>query len=199
MRLTLPSAGVATIIRIPYVRFLSITDDFLFATTDVAIWSTVESGLGICAASAATLRPLFRTFYSSTPSGTNKTHRTPIFGNQVSTWRSSHLGYVKSVDLGKSRSDGDDSLELRDGIGRRSETRNEITAAGMELNRKESKKLQKNGEVGRNEDSMNSELFIQGIQVSKTVDIEREDLNYEPASVADSSQTPWPRSTDLEG
>lgn len=39
--------------------------DFLWATTDVAIWSTVEGGIGITASAAATLRPLFRKFFSS--------------------------------------------------------------------------------------------------------------------------------------
>ncbi|PVH88485.1 hypothetical protein DL98DRAFT_362526, partial [Cadophora sp. DSE1049] len=56
-------AGVATMIRVPYIKVLALTDDFLFATTDVAIWSTVEPGLGLCAAGGATLRPLFRKFY----------------------------------------------------------------------------------------------------------------------------------------
>ncbi|KAH6709527.1 hypothetical protein BKA61DRAFT_614489 [Leptodontidium sp. MPI-SDFR-AT-0119] len=57
-------AGVATMIRVPYIKVLALTDDFLFATTDVAIWSTVEPGLGLCAAGGATLRPLFRKFYN---------------------------------------------------------------------------------------------------------------------------------------
>lgn len=34
--------------------------DFLYATTDVAIWSTVEPGIGITAGCIATLRPLVR-------------------------------------------------------------------------------------------------------------------------------------------
>ena len=46
------------------------SDDFLWSTTDVAIWSTVEPGIGIAAASIATLRPLwqlicYRTGFSS--------------------------------------------------------------------------------------------------------------------------------------
>ncbi|TVY47169.1 hypothetical protein LOCC1_G002578 [Lachnellula occidentalis] len=57
-------AGIAAIIRIPYIHVLGLTEDFLFNTIDIAIWSTVEPGLGIVAASAATLRPLFRNFYS---------------------------------------------------------------------------------------------------------------------------------------
>lgn len=35
-------------------------DDFLHATTDVALWSCTETALGITAACAATLRPLLR-------------------------------------------------------------------------------------------------------------------------------------------
>lgn len=54
------SASIATIIRIPYVHTLSNQEDFLYATTDVAIWSCSETGLGITAACCAVLRPLFR-------------------------------------------------------------------------------------------------------------------------------------------
>jgi len=56
-------AGVATIIRIPYIKVLTRTDEVLFATTGLAICSTIEPGLGIIAASAYTLRPLFRSLY----------------------------------------------------------------------------------------------------------------------------------------
>ncbi|KAF7959593.1 hypothetical protein EAE96_001209 [Botrytis aclada] len=56
-------AGIATIIRIPFIKDLPITDDFLYATTDITIWSTIEPGLGIIAFSGATLRPLLRLFF----------------------------------------------------------------------------------------------------------------------------------------
>ncbi|PMD39939.1 hypothetical protein L207DRAFT_428221, partial [Hyaloscypha variabilis F] len=67
-------AGIATMIRIPYIKVLAITDDFLFATTDVAIWSTVEPGLGLMAAGGATLRPLFRSFYNLSTNRRSITH-----------------------------------------------------------------------------------------------------------------------------
>jgi len=51
---------MATIIRVPYVKSLNNTDDFLYATIEVAIWSSCELGLGMTAANCATLRPLFR-------------------------------------------------------------------------------------------------------------------------------------------
>ncbi|EAT91617.2 hypothetical protein SNOG_00122 [Parastagonospora nodorum SN15] len=51
-------ASAAVIARLPFVRFFN-SPDFLWATTDIAIWSTVEQGLAITAGSLATLRPLF--------------------------------------------------------------------------------------------------------------------------------------------
>jgi len=42
------------------VHTLSNKADFLYATFDVALWSCVETALGITAASCATLRPLLR-------------------------------------------------------------------------------------------------------------------------------------------
>ncbi|KAH8883947.1 hypothetical protein GQ53DRAFT_629792, partial [Thozetella sp. PMI_491] len=55
-------AGVALIVRIPYVKFLAISSDFLFETIDVAIWSVMEPSLGIIAGCIATLRPLFKSW-----------------------------------------------------------------------------------------------------------------------------------------
>jgi len=43
---------------------LTKTEDFLWANTDVSIWSTVEPGIGIIASSMATMRPLFVAFFS---------------------------------------------------------------------------------------------------------------------------------------
>lgn len=52
--------STATIVRMFYIHSLLDGPDFLYATTDVAIWSTVEPGIGIAASSIATLRPLVR-------------------------------------------------------------------------------------------------------------------------------------------
>ncbi|GFP60294.1 hypothetical protein ACSS6W_000105 [Trichoderma asperelloides] len=52
-------ASVAVVVRFPYVKDFK-TVDFLWATIDIAIWSTVEQGLAITAGSLATIRPLFR-------------------------------------------------------------------------------------------------------------------------------------------
>ncbi|KAK1994498.1 integral membrane protein [Colletotrichum falcatum] len=55
-------AGVALMVRIPYVRHLAISTDFLYETIDVAIWSVMEPALGIVAATVPSLRPLFQTW-----------------------------------------------------------------------------------------------------------------------------------------
>ncbi|KAH6671204.1 cation-transporting ATPase 4 [Halenospora varia] len=55
-----PRASLATIARIPYAKQLLSNPDYLYNFTDLAIWSTVEIGLGLAASSLATLKPLFR-------------------------------------------------------------------------------------------------------------------------------------------
>ncbi|KAH9906368.1 hypothetical protein F4778DRAFT_725582 [Xylariomycetidae sp. FL2044] len=52
-------ASSAVVVRFAYLPTLA-DPDFLWATTDIAIWSTVEQGLAIAAGSLATLRPLFK-------------------------------------------------------------------------------------------------------------------------------------------
>ncbi|KAK9768997.1 hypothetical protein SCAR479_02241 [Seiridium cardinale] len=53
-------ASMATVVRIPYAKQLLSNPDYLYNFTDLAIWSTVEIGLGLTASSLATLKPLFR-------------------------------------------------------------------------------------------------------------------------------------------
>ncbi|GAB7355580.1 hypothetical protein MBLNU459_g6049t1 [Dothideomycetes sp. NU459] len=51
----------ATIVRMPYLWTVKeYKGDFLWRTADVAIWTTVEIGIGITAACMATLKPLLR-------------------------------------------------------------------------------------------------------------------------------------------
>ncbi|RAK84895.1 hypothetical protein BO79DRAFT_157344, partial [Aspergillus costaricaensis CBS 115574] len=58
-------ASIAVFIRIPYIHTLY-SVDYLWATTPIAIWSNIETGLGIFAGSMATLRPILRKFNPST-------------------------------------------------------------------------------------------------------------------------------------
>ncbi|KAH1487011.1 hypothetical protein LV164_001772 [Aspergillus fumigatus] len=57
-------ASVAVIIRFPFLHYYK-DDDFLYSTYQIAIWSVMETGLGIIAGSLVTLRPLFRWFLDS--------------------------------------------------------------------------------------------------------------------------------------
>ncbi|KAH0362214.1 integral membrane protein, partial [Aureobasidium melanogenum] len=53
--------STATIIRIPYIWTLDhYKGEFLWRTADVAIWTTVEMGIGITAGNLGTLRPLMQ-------------------------------------------------------------------------------------------------------------------------------------------
>lgn len=61
------SGSTATIIRLPYTNTLKpYKGDFLYRTTDFAIWTTVEVGVGITAGCIATLKPLFKAALGST-------------------------------------------------------------------------------------------------------------------------------------
>src|SRR2546423_3647415 len=61
--------SVATLIRIKAIHQIAKSTDFLYENFDLAIWSSVEISIAIIAASVATYRPLFRTFFSSGSSG----------------------------------------------------------------------------------------------------------------------------------
>ncbi|KAI1497914.1 hypothetical protein F5X99DRAFT_395330 [Biscogniauxia marginata] len=52
-------ASSAVVVRFAYIEDFK-DPDFLWATVDIAIWSTTEQGLAITAGSLATLRPLYR-------------------------------------------------------------------------------------------------------------------------------------------
>ncbi|KAH6673928.1 hypothetical protein F5X68DRAFT_270579 [Plectosphaerella plurivora] len=57
------AASSAVVVRFAYVKDFK-NPDFLYATVDIAIWSTTEQGLAITAGSLATIRPLFRRIMS---------------------------------------------------------------------------------------------------------------------------------------
>ena len=59
-----------------YVWQLTDAEDFLYEFTDIAIWSTVENGLGLTAVCMATLRPLIRSLKSLYRGNMNEAHPT---------------------------------------------------------------------------------------------------------------------------
>lgn len=92
--------STGTIVRMFYLHTLLDGPDFLYATTDVAIWSTVEPGIGITAASIATLRPLVRAMlvksgYSSSARASQGDHPFAI----ASPLRKVRRGYNHTLEL----------------------------------------------------------------------------------------------------
>ncbi|PMD25880.1 hypothetical protein NA56DRAFT_564534 [Hyaloscypha hepaticicola] len=109
-------AGFTVIIRIEYVRLVKISPDFLFAVSNVSIWSMIEPAIGICCMAASTFRPLFsslrdkpKTYYHSNNPGTHTSSRVHGAGNTFKMSRSmNNKGYLKSIDAtGKSDSSED--------------------------------------------------------------------------------------------
>lgn len=85
----------------PFISGMANVQDFLWATTDVAIWSTIEIGIGITASAAATLRPLFRMLLGSTQNASglksSQAWGTPRFR------RGGEDGFVLRSDIGKGK------------------------------------------------------------------------------------------------
>ncbi|ETS87520.1 hypothetical protein PFICI_01348 [Pestalotiopsis fici W106-1] len=80
-------AGIALFIRIPYVKRIAISADFLFDTVSLAAWSVIEPSLGIMAGSIAAIRPLFKTWGF----GLSRSRRSGIGSGKrvVNKWRAS--------------------------------------------------------------------------------------------------------------
>ncbi|OQE46764.1 hypothetical protein PENCOP_c001G00809 [Penicillium coprophilum] len=80
-------AAVAVICRLPFLQFYP-DENFLYSTYQIAIWSLIETGLGITAGSLITLRPLFRWLLD-----TNSTHnhKSPLQGKYSKPYRLSSL------------------------------------------------------------------------------------------------------------
>lgn len=107
--------STATVVRMFYIHTLMNGPDFLYATTDVAVWSTVEPGIGIAASSIATLRPLvrhclWRMGFASAP-GYSNTYQCTISEQK----RKDRRGYRRSLsptDLVPTQRGGINSIEI---------------------------------------------------------------------------------------
>ncbi|KAL1305796.1 hypothetical protein AAFC00_003960 [Neodothiora populina] len=58
--------SISSLIRIAYIPGLAPGPHFFSNAIDIAVWSIIEPGLGICVASLATLRPLIRSIVETT-------------------------------------------------------------------------------------------------------------------------------------
>jgi hypothetical protein len=146
---------------------------------DVAIWSTIELGLGIAATAACALRPLFKKFFDLSTSATVKsrgnTHTSAHFGN-----RNGGTGAMGT----------NDDVEMALGGGK--------TKVTGSTSKPQDKYRREKGVriLGRSKSNTSSEEDLTGkggIQVHKTVEIRREiDKEEDSGSSTKSSPlTPW--------
>lgn len=93
-------ASTATLVRLKYIVGLKDPGDILYSLTEALMWTTIEAGIGIAAASIATMRPLFR---SCSMPGFSST------GSQSHTLQTFSNSYHQSYDLGRIQSRGMDA------------------------------------------------------------------------------------------
>lgn len=95
--------STATLVRMPYIKGFAAKQDFLYESTDIAIWSTIEPGIGMIAACIATLRPLLQHVLHrtglSTPRGTTGGASNWSTGNALGSSKN-RTGYLRSQDDG---------------------------------------------------------------------------------------------------
>ncbi|KAJ4989717.1 integral membrane protein [Stagonosporopsis vannaccii] len=118
--------STATIVRMFYIHTLTNGTDFLYATTDVAIWSTVEPGIGITASSIATLRPLIRHLMWRMGFASAPGHSHTFYPSNSVQKRKDRRGYRRSLspsDLVPTQRGGGTSTEIKGPIS--------LTAASM--------------------------------------------------------------------
>ncbi|KAF4958351.1 hypothetical protein FGADI_2517 [Fusarium gaditjirri] len=96
-------ASLCTIIRLPYLKAFSSTDNYLYNVGNIILWSTLESGIGIIAGSLPSLRKLVSSrFHFDSSAGSSPNHITPFSGTSravitsqsVSAARRTHRGEV---------------------------------------------------------------------------------------------------------
>ena len=149
---------------------------------DVAIWSTVEPGLGIVAAAGATLRPLFKSFYNLTSRG--GTHQSR--GTHPSKWGNSRAGYMQnnnditphSHKKSNASSDDPESIQLRTDV---IHPGGVVTSVRSPFGDSNENMAQERGSAKHG-----------GIKVHRTVEISRAN-DSDGSSIGSEPSTPWPR------
>jgi hypothetical protein len=149
---------------------------------DVAIWSTVEPGLGIVAAAGATLRPLFKSFYNLTSRG--GTHQSRA--THSSKWRNNRAGYLQNNNditphphqKSNASSDDPESIKLRTDIMPPS---GDVTSVRNPF-----------GDSNENMAPESKSTKLGSIKVHRTVEISRVD-DSDASSISSEPNTPWPR------
>lgn len=88
-------ASCATIIRLRYLTLYNDQAEFMFSTGQIGLWSVVEEGIGICAGSMPTLRPLLSL---SVFGGSTNASKDPSRGGTLPLSASNHLNQGEQGD-----------------------------------------------------------------------------------------------------
>ncbi|KAK6715427.1 hypothetical protein SNK04_006369 [Fusarium graminearum] len=114
-------ASLCTIIRLPYIKYYTEPSNYLYNVTNIVIWSTVESGIGIVAGSLPSLRKLVSNrFHFDTSTGGTPAHSTPFSGgsravitaNSVPATRLSHIHRGQAEGEWEQLDDGSSSKRI---------------------------------------------------------------------------------------
>ncbi|KAF0323353.1 cation-transporting atpase 4 [Colletotrichum asianum] len=75
-------ASAATIIRLPYLQYYNVVDDYLHNIANIVLWSIFECGIGIIAGSLPSLRRLLKFWLDKSSKGSyNSTGLNPLHGD----------------------------------------------------------------------------------------------------------------------
>ncbi|KAJ0336118.1 hypothetical protein COL922a_008349 [Colletotrichum nupharicola] len=75
-------ASAATIIRLPYLQYYNVVDDYLHNIANIVLWSIFECGIGIIAGSLPSLRRLLKFWLDKSSRGSyNNTGSNPLHGD----------------------------------------------------------------------------------------------------------------------
>ncbi|KAL3422852.1 integral membrane family protein [Phlyctema vagabunda] len=123
-------ASIATLIRLRYLVDLTKTEDILYAGTNPMIWTLIEPGVAIIAASLITIRPLLRAlrlrgFGSTDPSSNGPREGSHHLSLRNDEW-SSRVERNQRIRLG----DGDEESKTRIGHGTSVDSDEEYILAG---------------------------------------------------------------------
>jgi hypothetical protein len=87
-------------VRLPFIHGLNDVAEFLYSTTDVAIWSTCETGIGLAASAVATLRPLLRQVFGElSTNGASEQKRSRTWGGPSRSGYQAHSSRGADNDI----------------------------------------------------------------------------------------------------
>lgn len=166
------SASTATIIRLPYTSTLKpYKGDFLYRTTDFAIWTTVEVGIGITAGCMACLKPLVKSKFLGTRSGQRST------GNPWSKNTASKLGGTNG------RQTPNPGLELKPVVVGKNTTTTTVTAGRSSSDSDEKEILQNGMNVGSWDNAINKSVTTTVVEERMDDGTGRAPRRYKPSDI----------------